>query len=91
MIWLTLSASVLKNSTLFFVALYVMSIGDGGHKPCVQTFAANQFVDNSPEEKIAKSSFFNWWYLGLVAGALASSVAIYIEVINLTYSNQLTN
>ncbi|XP_028770008.1 protein NRT1/ PTR FAMILY 5.4-like [Neltuma alba] len=80
MIWLTLSASVLKNnSTLFFVGLYILSIGDGGHKPCVQTFAANQFDDNSPEEKIAKSSFFNFWYLGLVAGGLASCLVIYIE------------
>ncbi|KAK4285367.1 hypothetical protein QN277_002074 [Acacia crassicarpa] len=79
MVLLTLSASVLKNSTLFFVALYILSIGDGGHKPCVQTFAANQFNDDSPEEKIAKSSFFNYWYLGLVAGGLASSIAIYIE------------
>lgn len=81
MIFLTLSVSALKHETLFFVALYVLSIGDGGHKPCVQTFAADQFDDDTPEEKDAKSSFFNWWYLGIVAGATAGVlVPIYLQV-----------
>ncbi|KAL2326376.1 hypothetical protein Fmac_025434 [Flemingia macrophylla] len=80
MIFLTLSVSVLKNKALFFVALYVLAIGDGGHKPCVQTFAADQFDEDSPEEKDAKSSFFNWWYLGIVAGSTASVfVVIYLQ------------
>ncbi|XP_061351371.1 protein NRT1/ PTR FAMILY 5.4-like [Gastrolobium bilobum] len=80
MIFLTLSVSALKHKTLFFVALYVLSIGDGGHKPCVQTFAADQFDDDTPEEKDAKSSFFNWWYLGIVAGSTAAVfVVIYLQ------------
>ncbi|XP_028770009.1 protein NRT1/ PTR FAMILY 5.4-like [Neltuma alba] len=79
-IWLTLSVSILKNnSALFFIGLYILSVGDGGHKPCVQTFAANQFDDDSPEEKITKNSFFNYWYLGLVGAGLISSILIYIE------------
>lgn len=83
MILLTLSVSALKNTTLFFVALYILSIGDGGHRPCVQTFAADQFNDDSPEEKNAKSSFFNWWYLGIVAGStIAMFLVIYLQVIN---------
>ncbi|MED6181891.1 hypothetical protein PIB30_023560 [Stylosanthes scabra] len=80
MIFLTLSVSVLKHKTLFFVALYVLSIGDGGHKPCVQTFAADQFDEDTQEEKDAKSSFFNWWYLGIVAGSCAAVfVVIYLQ------------
>ncbi|XP_020226103.1 protein NRT1/ PTR FAMILY 5.4 [Cajanus cajan] len=80
MIFLTLSVSVLKHKLLFFVALYVLAIGDGGHKPCVQTFAADQFDEDTPEEKDAKSSFFNWWYLGIVAGSTASVfVVIYLQ------------
>lgn len=80
MILLTLSVSGLKNTTLFFVSLYILSIGDGGHKPCVQTFAADQFDDDSPEEKNAKSSFFNWWYLGIVAGStIATFLVIYLQ------------
>ncbi|KAL0375550.1 UNVERIFIED_CONTAM: protein NRT1/ PTR FAMILY 5.4 [Sesamum calycinum] len=33
-----------------------------------------------PEEKTAKSSFFNWWYVGIVCGATAAVlVVIYVE------------
>lgn len=57
-----------------------MSVGEGGHKPCVQTFAADQFDDENAEEKAAKSSFFNWWYLGIVCGATtAILVVIYVQ------------
>ncbi|KAF5820690.1 putative proton-dependent oligopeptide transporter family, MFS transporter superfamily [Helianthus annuus] len=64
----------------FFVALYVINIGEGGHRPCIQTFAADQFDDRLPEEKAAKSSFFNWWYLGIVLGATTSIlVVIYVQ------------
>ncbi|KAK7283938.1 hypothetical protein RIF29_13688 [Crotalaria pallida] len=70
MVLLTLSVSVLDHhKTVFFLALYVASVGDGGHKPCVQTFAADQFHEETAEEKERKSSFFNWWYLGVVAGS----------------------
>ncbi|KAF7824722.1 protein NRT1/ PTR FAMILY 5.4 [Senna tora] len=80
MVFLTLSVSVMKHTTLFFLALYILSVGDGGHKPCVQTFAADQFDDDTPEEKDAKSSFFNWWYLGVVAGSTAAVfVVIYLQ------------
>ncbi|KAK9050557.1 hypothetical protein SSX86_030472 [Deinandra increscens subsp. villosa] len=64
----------------FFVALYVIAIGEGGHRPCIQTFAADQFDNHLLEEKVAKSSFFNWWYLGIVLGATSSIVVvIYVE------------
>lgn len=55
-------------------------MGEGGHKPCVQTFADDQFNENVPEEKLAKSSFFNWWYLGIVIGSTAAIlVVIYVQ------------
>ncbi|KAG6408514.1 hypothetical protein SASPL_131527 [Salvia splendens] len=66
--------------TVFFIALYILTVGEGGHKPCVQTFAADQFDESIPEEKAAKSSFFNWWYVGIVSGATAAVlVVIYVE------------
>ncbi|KAE9617186.1 hypothetical protein Lal_00034973 [Lupinus albus] len=69
-ILLTLSVSILhNNNTMFFLALYLASIGDGGHKPCVQTFAADQFDEETVKEKEIKNSFFNWWYMGIVAGS----------------------
>lgn len=58
---------------VFFMALYVMAVGEGGHKPCVMTFAADQFGEANAEEKATKTSFFNYWYMAIV---LASSIAV---------------
>ncbi|KAJ0044736.1 hypothetical protein Pint_05271 [Pistacia integerrima] len=67
--------TILFSSVIYFMAtLYILAIAEGGHKPCVQTFAADQFDDNNPEERAAKSSFFNWWFLGIVTGASAAIV-----------------
>lgn len=74
------TTSLQHSQAVFFIALYILSVGEGGHKPCVQTFAADQFDENLPQEKAAKSSFFNWWYLGIVFGATtAILVVIYVQ------------
>lgn len=84
MILMTFSVSINpkhNRETVFFTALYIVAVGEGGHKPCVQTFAADQFDEELPEEKIAKSSFFNWWYMGIVAGATVGLFfVIYLQV-----------
>ncbi|KAK3228806.1 hypothetical protein Dsin_000687 [Dipteronia sinensis] len=83
MVLLSLAVSVIPlhyREAVFFTALYILTIGESGHKPCVQTFAADQFDDNSPKEREAKSSFFNWWYLGTVLSASAAVlVVIYVH------------
>ncbi|KNA05369.1 hypothetical protein SOVF_190970 [Spinacia oleracea] len=83
---LTLSA-VLPSTNSFsyqtisiFFSLYLVAIGQSGHKPCVQAFGADQFDGQDPEESKAKSSFFNWWYMGMCLGPLlVISVLNYIQ------------
>uniref|UniRef100_A0A7N0TYA3 Uncharacterized protein n=1 Tax=Kalanchoe fedtschenkoi TaxID=63787 RepID=A0A7N0TYA3_KALFE len=68
------------GGVLFFAALYVLSVGEGGHKPCIQTFAADQFDSETQEQKKRMSSFFNWWYLGIVVAAMiATFLVIYLQ------------
>ncbi|KAJ4904783.1 Protein NRT1/ PTR FAMILY 5.7 [Raphanus sativus] len=64
----------------FFIAIYLISIGTGGHKPSLESFGADQFGDDNPEERKMKMSYFNWWSTGLCAGVLtAVTVIVYIE------------
>ncbi|KAF2290926.1 hypothetical protein GH714_016821 [Hevea brasiliensis] len=65
---------------LFFFSLYLVAVGQGGHKPCVQAFGADQFDGQDPKESIAKSSFFNWWTFSLSVGIVVSLVVVvYIQ------------
>ncbi|CAO2835337.1 unnamed protein product [Amaranthus hypochondriacus] len=66
----TFGCSSHLQTMMFFIALYMVAIGQGGHKPCVQAFGADQFDGENPAESKAKSSFFNWWYFGLCTGSL---------------------
>ncbi|KAI9201638.1 hypothetical protein LWI28_026541 [Acer negundo] len=65
---------------IFFLSLYLVAFGQGGHKPCVQAFGADQFDENNLQESKAKSSFFNWWYLSFSSGITLSIVlVVYIQ------------
>jgi len=65
---------------LFFFALYLVALGQGGFRPCVQAFGADQFDAQDPEERKAKSSFFNWWHFFMNAGLIAVLPALnYIQ------------
>ncbi|KAF5811972.1 putative proton-dependent oligopeptide transporter family, PTR2 family proton/oligopeptide symporter [Helianthus annuus] len=68
------------HEIVFFVAIYLISVGTGGHKPSLESFGADQFDDNHPEERKKKMSFFNWWNAGLCAGlVLGVTVIVYVQ------------
>ncbi|XXG65158.1 hypothetical protein AAC387_Pa05g2931 [Persea americana] len=77
---MTLTTAMVKcrlQESLFFISLYIVVIRQGGHKPCVQVFGADQFNESSEEERRAKNSFFNWWYFGQCSGAIAAMLIVY--------------
>ncbi|XP_057801306.1 protein NRT1/ PTR FAMILY 5.7-like isoform X2 [Salvia miltiorrhiza] len=68
------------HEVVFFLAMYLISVGTGGHKPSLESFGADQFDDDHPIEKRKKMSFFNWWCFGLCCGLLLGvTVIVYIQ------------
>ncbi|KAL4188577.1 hypothetical protein AMTRI_Chr08g202870 [Amborella trichopoda] len=68
------------HEVAFFVAIYLVSLGTGGHKPSLESFGADQFDEQHTEERKQKISFFNWWYFGLCSGViLGVTVVVYVQ------------
>ncbi|WMV52239.1 hypothetical protein MTR67_045624 [Solanum verrucosum] len=68
------------HEVIFFLAIYLISIGTGGHKPSLESFGADQFDDDYPEERKKKMSFFNWWNFGLCCGLLlGATLIVYVQ------------
>lgn len=68
------------HEVVFFLALYMISVGTGGHKPCLESFGADQFDDDHPAERRKKMSFFNWWNFALCCGLfLGVTVIVYVQ------------
>uniref|UniRef100_A0A7N2LGM5 Uncharacterized protein n=1 Tax=Quercus lobata TaxID=97700 RepID=A0A7N2LGM5_QUELO len=70
---------------LFIISLYLVAVGQGGHKPCVQAFGADQFDGEDLVECRAKSSFFNWWYFGICAGSSVAMLVVSFVQENLSW------
>ncbi|RDY04129.1 Protein NRT1/ PTR FAMILY 5.6, partial [Mucuna pruriens] len=68
------------HEVVFFLGIYLISIGTGGHKPSLESFGADQFDDNNAKERRQKMSFFNWWSCGLCSGLiLGATVVVYVQ------------
>ncbi|KAK4749502.1 hypothetical protein SAY87_026951 [Trapa incisa] len=68
------------HEVVFFLAIYMISIGTGGHKPALESFGADQFDDDHAGERKSKMSFFNWWNFGLCSGLLLGvTVIVYVQ------------
>ncbi|XP_008240176.1 PREDICTED: protein NRT1/ PTR FAMILY 5.6 [Prunus mume] len=68
------------HEVVFFLAIYLVSIGTGGHKPALESFGADQFDDDHPEERKQKMSYFNWWNFGLCCGLLLGvTLVVYVQ------------
>jgi peptide/histidine transporter 3/4 len=68
------------HEVFFFLAIYLISIGTGGHKPSLESFGADQFDDDHIEERRQKMSFFNWWNCGLCSGLiLGVTLIVYVQ------------
>ncbi|CDP06231.1 unnamed protein product [Coffea canephora] len=65
---------------VLYIALLLTSLGTGGIRPCVVTFAADQF-DMSKFAAASRSwNFFNWYYFCMgMATLLALTVVVYIQ------------
>ncbi|XP_031372138.1 protein NRT1/ PTR FAMILY 5.2-like [Punica granatum] len=65
---------------IFYGALYLIAVGNGGTKPNISTIGAEQFDEFDPKERIQKLSFFNWWMFSIFFGQLfAYTILVYVQ------------
>ncbi|KAJ8760003.1 hypothetical protein K2173_010859 [Erythroxylum novogranatense] len=65
---------------IFYLAIYLVAFGYGGHQPTIATFGADQFDESKPKQRSAKGAFFCYFYFSLNAGSLFSNtILVYYE------------
>lgn len=65
---------------VFYLSIYLVAFGYGGHQPTVATFGADQFDESNPKQKKSKAAFFCSFYFALNVGSLFSNtVLVYYE------------
>ncbi|XAR71981.1 hypothetical protein NMG60_11018458, partial [Bertholletia excelsa] len=68
------------HEIVFFLGMYLISVGTGGHKPCLESFGADQFDDDYLEERKKKMSYFNLWNFALCCGLLLGvTIIVYVQ------------
>ncbi|XP_021744657.1 protein NRT1/ PTR FAMILY 7.1-like [Chenopodium quinoa] len=65
---------------IFYISIYMVALGYGGHQPTCATFGADQFDDSDPKGESSKAAFFCYFYFALNCGSLFSNtVLVYYE------------
>ncbi|MCO5548360.1 hypothetical protein L7F22_001817 [Adiantum nelumboides] len=65
---------------ILYIALFLIALGNGGIKPNVSSFGADQFDEHDNKERKYMPSFFNWFYFIISIGSLISvTVFVYIQ------------
>ena len=65
---------------MLYLALLLTSLGTGEIRPCVVTFAADQFDMSRAKTESRKWNLFNWYYFCMgFASLLALTVVVYIQ------------
>ncbi|KAL7194764.1 hypothetical protein ACSBR1_035073 [Camellia fascicularis] len=65
---------------ILYISLLLSSLGSGGIRPCVVTFAADQFDMSKSKVESRSWNFFNWYYFCMgMASLSALTVVVYIQ------------
>ncbi|XP_022730689.1 protein NRT1/ PTR FAMILY 7.1-like [Durio zibethinus] len=65
---------------IFYLSIYLIAFGYGGHQPTIATFGADQFDDSHPKAADSKAAFFCYFYFALNVGSLFSNtILVYYE------------
>ncbi|GJN14534.1 hypothetical protein PR202_gb01375 [Eleusine coracana subsp. coracana] len=64
------------HRVMSYLGLYLAALGNGGIKPCTSALGADQFDSADPVERVAKGSFFNWYYFSINIGSLLSGTSL---------------
>ncbi|KAK8543337.1 hypothetical protein V6N12_015892 [Hibiscus sabdariffa] len=65
---------------MFYLSIYLVALGYGGHQPTLATLGSDQFDDSHPKGAISKAAFFSYFYFALNVGSLFSNtILVYYE------------
>ncbi|KAL3528472.1 hypothetical protein ACH5RR_007794 [Cinchona calisaya] len=69
------------GNAIFYMAIYLVALGYGGHQPTLATFGSDQFDETTnPKDKSSKVAFFCYFYFALNVGSLFSNtILVYYE------------
>ncbi|XP_072072162.1 protein NRT1/ PTR FAMILY 7.1-like [Arachis hypogaea] len=66
--------------SIFYVSIYMVALGYGGHQPTLATFGADQFDGNKQDQSRSREAFFCYFYFALNFGSLFSNtILVYYE------------